>query len=142
MRNQSIIILNRIILLILYKIRIRTSIRTFEAEIVKKIRTLSLGKKKEFLWEKKVCALRDDSVYTNAWSLFVPSLLLWVNVQLSELVCEQTRTYNTYFWGSHNDSGAKYPKIYYFGLFWVIFGYIEYCEWAKTLFDYAMQLQQ
>ena len=66
MRNQSVIILNRIILLILYKIRIRTSIRTFEAEIVKKIRTLSLGKNKEFLREKKVCALRDDSVYTNA----------------------------------------------------------------------------
>ena len=78
----------------LYKIRIRTSIRTFEAQIIKKMRTLSLGKKRSSHKKKKVYALREDSVYINAWSLFIPSLLIWVNVQPSEVVCEQTRTWS------------------------------------------------
>ena len=50
--------------------------------------------------------------------------------------------YDTYLWGFYKVSGAKYPKNYYFGLFLAISGYLEFCEWAKTLSEYAILLHQ
>ena len=37
------------------------------------------------------------------------------------------------------------PIFTILGCFWpvlAIFGYLEFCEWAKTLYEYAMQLKQ
>ena len=52
------------------------------------------------------------------------------------------QSYDTHLWEFFKVSGAKYPKIYFFGLFLAIFGYLEFWEWAKTLSEYAILLHQ